>query len=257
MNGMGKFSDKRVLVTGGGTGIGREIAHAFLREGAQVVICGRRPGPLKAARDDVADLRDRVHMIECDISDPDDVAAMAGKIDKQLGGLDVLVNNAGIDERGTLEQVEIRTFDRVLSINLRGAFIVTQAMVPLLRKAGRGACILNISSSLGRSAEESSLAYCVSKAGLNMLTRCVALDLAGEGIRCNAIAPGVVDTPMQGRAKGELGYQEWRSQMEQLHPMKAVGLPKDISAAALFLCGPESDWVTGVILPVDGGISAR
>lgn len=254
---MGRFDRKRVLVTGGGTGIGREIAHAFVREGAEVVICGRRPGPLKAARDDVLELRDHVHMIECDISDPDDVAAMAAKVERLLGGLDVLVNNAGIDERGTLEELELRALDRVLSINLRGPAITTRAFLPLLRKSGRGACILNISSTLGSIAEESSVAYCISKAGLEMLTRCVALDVAPEGIRVNAIAPGVVDTPIQDRVKGELGYQEWRSQMEHLHPMQSIGRPKDVASAALFLCSPDADWLTGVILPVDGGMTAR
>jgi NAD(P)-dependent dehydrogenase (short-subunit alcohol dehydrogenase family) len=254
---MGQFDGKRVLVTGGGTGIGREIAHAFTRQGATVAICGRRPGPLKAARDDMAEARDRVHVIECDVSDPEDVAAMAAKVEKLMGGLDVLVNNAGVDERGRIEELELRAIDRVLSINLRGAVITTRAFLPLLRKAGRGACVLNISSTLGSMAEESSVAYCISKAGLEMLTRCVALDCAPEGIRVNAIAPGVVDTPIQDRIKGELGYQEWRSQMEHLHPMRSIGRPKDVASAALFLCGPEADWLTGVILPVDGGMTAR
>ncbi len=257
MHAMGRFDGKRVLVTGGGTGIGREIAGAFLREGAEVVICGRRPGPLKATRDDFHELRDHMRFIECDISDPEDVAAMVAKVEASPGGLDVLVNNAGIDERGTLEALELRALDRVLNVNLRGAMIMTRAFLPMLRKTGRGACILNISSTLGQIAEESSVAYCVSKAGLDMLTRCVALDCAADGIRVNAIAPGIVDTPMQNVAKGELGYQEWRVQMEHLHPMKAIGLPKDVAAAALFLCSPEADWMTGVILPLDGGMTAR
>ncbi|MBX3475538.1 MAG: SDR family oxidoreductase [Planctomycetes bacterium] len=254
---MGTFDGKRVLVTGGGTGIGREIAHAFVRQGADVAICGRRPGPLKAARDDEIARRDHMHIIECDVSDPDDVASMAARIEKSLGGLDVLVNNAGVDERGSLEQLELRAIDRVLNINLRGAIITTRAMLPLLRRSGRGACVLNISSTLGQIAEESSVAYCISKAGLEMLTRCVALDCAPDGIRVNAIAPGVVDTPIQDHVKGELGYQEWRSQMEHLHPMQSIGRPKDVAAAALFLCSPDADWLTGVILPVDGGMTAR
>jgi len=254
---MAKFHDKRVLITGGGTGIGRELVHRFLSEGARVVACGRRPGPLVSLQQEHAPLGPRLLTIECDICDPQDVAAMAKRVDGAMGGLDVLVNNAGVEERGKLDDLELRAWDRVMNVNLRGTFLVTQEFLPLLRKAGRGANVLNLSSSLGSVAEEGTLAYSVSKAGLEMMTRCCALDYAREGIRFNALAPGIIDTPMQDRSKGELGYQEWRSQMEQLHPLQSIGMPKDVSAAALFLCSAEADWITGVILPVDGGISAR
>lgn len=254
---MGKLDNKRVLVTGGGTGIGREITARFLAEGARVVICGRRPGPLKAAADELKQHEGRIQFIECDISDPDDVHGMAGKIEQLFGGLDILVNNAGIDERGSLAETDLRIFDRIMNVNLRGTFIVTREFMPMLQATGPGACVLNISSNLGQLAENSSLAYCISKAGLDMLTRCCAMDFAGAGIRFNAIAPGIVDTPMQNRAKGELGYQEWRSQMEHLHPLRSVGMPKDIASAAVYLCSADADWITGVILPVDGGMLAR
>lgn len=254
---MPRLAGKRALITGGGTGIGREIAHEFLQQGAKVVICGRRHGPLKATVDDLRPKFNDFHFVECDVSDPADVAELAAQVESKLGGLDILVNNAGLSERGTLESTELKVWDRVFNVNLRGVFVVTKTMLPLLRKAGRGAVVLNISSTLGQQAEEAQLSYAVSKAGLDMFTRACALDYAPEGIRFNAIAPGIIDTPMQDVAKGELGYQEWRSQMEQMHPMKAIGLPKDVAAAATFLCSPEADWLTGVILPVDGGLTAR
>jgi NAD(P)-dependent dehydrogenase (short-subunit alcohol dehydrogenase family) len=254
---MGKLDNKRALITGGGTGIGREIAARFLAEGARVIICGRRPGPLKTTADEFKQHEGKLHFIECDISDPDDVRTMADKVEQLFAGLDILVNNAGIDERGNLAETDLRTFDRVMNVNLRGTFIVTREFIPMLQTSGAGACVLNISSNLGQLAEHSSLAYCISKAGLDMLTRCCAMDYAGAGIRFNAIAPGIIDTPMQNRAKGELGYQEWRSQMEHLHPLRSVGMPKDIASAAIYLCSADADWITGVIMPVDGGMLAR
>ncbi|MCC6463730.1 MAG: SDR family oxidoreductase [Planctomycetes bacterium] len=253
----GKFDGKRVLITGGGSGIGREIARSFLEAGARVIICGRRHGPLKATVDELKAHAGNLHFVECDISDPDDVDALVKRTGELIGGLDILVNNAGITEQGTLDSTELRTFDRVMNVNLRGVFVVTKACLPLLRQAGRGSCVLNISSTLGQAAEEHTLVYSVSKAALDHFTRCCALDFAPEGIRFNAVAPGVVDTPMQDRVKGELGYQEWRHQMEQLHPLGSIGLPKDVAAAGLFLCSPDAEWITGVIMPVDGGITAR
>ncbi len=251
------FHGKRVLVTGGGTGIGREVAQAFLKQGARVVICGRRHGPLKDTVESQQPAFPDFHYVECDISDPEDVSELLEKVRQVLGGLDVLVNNAGVNERGNLEETTLKVWDRVMSVNLRGAFLVAQAVLPLLRESGRGANVLNISSNLGRQAEQHQLVYSASKAGLDMFTRCCALDYADEGIRFNTISPGVIDTPMQDTNKGELGYQEWRSQMEQLHPLRAIGLPKDVAAAALFLCSSDADWLTGVNLPVDGGMCAR
>lgn len=253
----GKLEGKRTLITGGGTGIGREIARCFLEQGAHVVICGRRHGPLKATVDELKPRFPGIHFVECDISDAEDVAALAARTQELLGGLDILVNNAGITERGNVESTSLKLWDRVLNVNLRGAFLVTQACMAMLKETGRGACVLNISSNLGRQAEQQQLAYSVSKAGMDMFTRCCALDYAGLGVRFNTISPGVIDTPMQDGNKGELGYQEWRSQMEQIHPLRAIGVPRDVAAAALYLCSADAEWLTGVNLPVDGGMCAR
>jgi NAD(P)-dependent dehydrogenase (short-subunit alcohol dehydrogenase family) len=251
---MGKrLQDKRVLVTGGGTGIGREIAHAFRDEGARVVICGRRHGPLKATAEE---LGESVQFVECDISDPADVNDLAARTKELLGGLDILVNNAGFAERGRLEDTTPKVWERMLAINLTGAYLVTNACLPMLKESAPGSNVLNISSTLGLRAEQHQLAYSVCKSGLNMFTRCCAVDYAETGIRFNAVCPGIIDTPMQDVSKGELGYQEWRAQMEQMHPLRAIGLPRDVAAAALFLCSQDADWMTGVILPVDGGITA-
>lgn len=252
-----KLKDKRVLVTGGGTGIGREIAQMFLDEGARVVICGRRHGPLKETVDDLKGAGREIHFVECDVSDPEDAQAMVEKAVELIGGLDVLVNNAGIYEGGNVEKASLKNWDQVMNVNLRGVFILTKLCMPHLKAAGRGSSVLNISSTMATQIEHQTLPYAVSKAGLETFTRCCAVDYGEVGVRFNAISPGVVDTPMQDHNKGELGYQEWRTAMERIHPMKAVGMPKDVAAAALYLSGPDADWMTGVILQVDGGLTAQ
>ena len=252
-----KLKDKRALITGGGTGIGREIAHTFLDEGARVVICGRRHGPLKETVEELAGEGREIHFIECDISDPEDTQAMIEKTIGLLGGLDILVNNAGIYEGGNVESASLKAWDVVMNVNLRGAFIATKLCLPHLKDAGRGSSVLNISSTMASQIEQQTLPYAVSKAGLEAFTRCCALDYGEAGIRFNAISPGVVDTPMQDHNKGELGYQEWRTAMERIHPLKSIGMPKDVAAAALYLSSADADWMTGVILQVDGGLTAQ
>jgi NAD(P)-dependent dehydrogenase (short-subunit alcohol dehydrogenase family) len=253
---MSKLAGKRALVTGGGTGIGRGIAQAFVENGARVVICGRRHGPLKSTVDELGQNGREVHFVECDVSDPQDIAELVSKTEALMGGLDILVNNAGIYEGGNVESAGVKEWDRTLSINLRGAFLLTKACMSHLRKAGRGANVLNISSTMAQHLERETLPYAVSKSALETFTRCCAIDYGEAGVRFNAIVPGVVDTPMQDRNTGEIGYQEWRSAMSNIHPLKAVGLPRDVAAAALFLCGPDAEWITGAILSVDGGITA-
>lgn len=252
---MAKLAGKRALISGGGTGIGRGIAQAFLENGAKVVICGRRHGPLKETVDELGKLG-TIHFIECDISDPADVKTLVEQAIKSLGGLDVLVNNAGIYEGGSLETVGLKEWDRTLSINLRGVFVLTKECLPHLKQSGRGACVLNISSTMARHLEQETLPYAVSKAALETFTRCCAIDFGEQGLRFNAIVPGVVDTPMQDFNKNEIGFQEWRSNMSHIHPLKTVGKPRDVAAAAVFLCGPDAEWITGAIMPVDGGITA-
>ena len=253
----GKLDKKRVLITGGGTGIGKAIASAFLAEGAGVVICGRRHGPLSSMVDDARTKYSDIHFIECDISDPADVKSLVDGAVEKLGGLDIVVNNAGIIEGGTVETTPVKIWDRVMAINLRGPYLLVRAAMPHLKDAGDGANVLNIGSNVGSQGVEDLMAYSISKAGLEMFTRTCALDYAVEGIRFNCIAPGVVDTPMQDRNKSELGYQEWRHQMEQMHPINAIGQPKDIARAAVFLCSNEADWITGEIMNIDGGLGAR
>lgn len=253
----GKLNDKRVLISGGGSGIGKAIAKAFLAEGAKVVICGRRHGPLNSTVEEFRTQYQNIHFIECDVSDSSDIDSLVKGSVEKLGGLDILVNNAAIIEGGTIETTSEKIWDRILDINLRGPFLLAKAAMPYLKESGRGANVLNIGSNTGHQGVEDLMAYSISKAGLEVFTRTSALDYAADGIRFNCIAPGVVDTPMQDRNKGELGYQEWRHQMEQMHPMQSIGRPEDIARAAVFLCSNDADWITGEIMNIDGGLGAR
>ncbi|MCC6575041.1 MAG: SDR family oxidoreductase [Planctomycetes bacterium] len=253
---MNRLKDRRALITGGGTGIGRAIAEVFTAEGCKVVICGRRHGPLAETMTTLLKNTKDAHFVECDIIDPNDVTDLAGQTQKLLGGLDILVNNAGIFEPGDIENTELASWDRVININLRGAFLVTKACMSMLRKSGKGN-VINISSSYGHKAEQDAMAYCISKAALDMFTRCGALDYAKAGIRFNAVSPAVIDTAMHDRDKAELGFQEWRNQMAYIHPLGTVGVPRDVAYAALFLASDDSAWITGTNLPIDGGVSAK
>ncbi len=251
-----RLKDRKALITGGGTGIGRAIAEVFTAEGAGVVICGRRHGPLAETLITLHKNTPNAHFVECDVMDPSDVAELATQTQKLLGGLDILVNNAGIFEPGDIENTELASWDRVMNINLRGAFLVTKACMGMLRKSGRGS-VINISSSYGHKAEQDAMAYCVSKAGMDMFTRCGALDYAKAGVRFNAVSPAVIDTAMHDTDKAEIGFQEWRNQMAYIHPLGTVGVPRDVAYAALFLAGDDAAWITGVNLAVDGGVSAK
>lgn len=251
-----RLKQKRALITGGGTGIGRGIAEAFVAEDTQVVICGRRHGPLAQSVEALRKVTPHAHFIECDITDPADVEALAKQTTKLLGGLDVLVNNAGIFEYGTAATTDLKIWDRVFSINVRGAFLVTQACLPMF-EGKRGCSVINISAAFGRVAEQDTLAYSCSKAALEMFTRCCAVDFGDKGIRFNTISPSVIDTPMQDRSKAELGIHEWRSQMAFLHPLTNVGTPRDVALAAVYLASDEAPFITGVNFPVDGGLTAK
>lgn len=251
-----RLKDKRVLITGGGTGIGRAIAEAFVAEGARVVICGRRPGPLQQAVEALNHVTPHAHFVECDVTDPEDVKALAARTSSLLGGLDVLVNNAGLFEPGTLETTELKIWDRVFNTNLRGAFLVTQACLPMLL-ARRGSCVLSVSAAHGKAADADKLAYSASKAALAMFSRCCAVDFGDKGLRFNTISPSVVDTPLHDRSKAELGIHEWRSQMAFLHPLTNVGMPRDVALAAVYLASDEASFLTGMDLPVDGGMTAK
>jgi len=245
---MNQFKDKHYVVTGGSSGIGLAIARSLSVQGAEVCIVGRRQEALDAA---VAALGGGLLSVQCDVGDEHQVEALAEAVGDRWSGLDGLVNNAGVAPMADLEATDPETWDECFRINTRGPFLVTRALLGLLRVAETPA-IVNISSTLAEKAIPGMVAYNSAKAALNQMTRSIALELAPK-IRVNAIMPAVVDTPIhssRGMSSAEV------QGMGGIHPLKRVGQPEDIAEMTVFLLSDAASWMTGAIIPVDGGMMA-
>lgn len=247
----GPLAGKRVLVTGASSGIGAATARLLLARGASVCATGRRADRLDPLRADSA----RPGALRTFTGDLTDAAFREGLVAGALrafGGLDGLVNAAGIIGFGDWSSTDLEAWDRMMDINLRSVFALTRLAIPPI-VASRGS-IVNVSSVTGIRAFPNVLAYCVSKAGLDQFTRCLALELAPSGVRVNAVNPGVVRTNLH-RAGGmeEARYAEFLEKSRATHPLGRVGEPQDVASAIVFLLSDESSWITGESLPVDGG----
>ena len=250
---MGLLRGKKAIVTGGGTGIGLAIARRFHEEGAHVVICGRREDRLRAAAKKISKTGRRVSWAGADVTVEEDVRRLARFAAGKTGRIDILVNNAGVMRFGSLAESGTETWDLLMQTNVYGPWRLMVAVLPYMRKAGGGS-IVNISSIAGIKAFPGVGLYCTSKAALQSLSRVMAMETAPENIRVNLICPAVVEdtelaVPIFGRGKVPAFYDAMRS----LHPLGRNGKPADIAEAALFLASEQSAWITGVILPVDGG----
>jgi len=236
------------VVTGGGRGIGLETASQLLAAGARVCLVGRRREPLEAA---AAALGDRAWAAPCDVSLPADTERLAAAVRERWGRLDGLVNSAGIAPMATLDDTDPDTWDRAFAVNARGPYLLCRALRPLLRE-GRSPAVVNVSSTLAEKPIPGMAAYNASKAALNQLTRSLALEWA-PAIRVNAVMPGVVDTPIH--ADRGLTEEQVRS-MGRIHPLQRIGRPGDVASMILFLLSDESSWITGAVIPIDGGMLA-
>ena len=249
-----RLKDKVALVTGSGRGIGESIARRFAQEGAQVWVADVDEA---AGRATAASLEGAMYA-QVDITDSRSVAALAGRIDERNGRLDILVNNAAILDMTPYQDLTIESFMRVHDVNLNGMVRVTLAMVPLMRKCVAGARILNIASVNGIRGSRDSLSYSTAKGGVINLTRCLASELAPDGINVNAIAPGFIRTRMSVLPDGSVEQEtDWFNYIYVKHrriPLAKGGVPDDIAGPALFFCSEDSRYVTGQILPVDGGM---
>ena len=253
---MTRLAGKVAIVTGGGSGIGRAIALAFGREGAKVAVAGRRKDALDSVVTELEQSGQQVMAVRCDVSQADDARSAVTKVEAQFGPLSILVNNAGILSVSTVETIDEAEWDRVMSINLKGPFLMSRAVLPSMRRAGKGA-IVNIGSVLGLVAMKQRAAYCASKGGVTMLTKAMALDHAHESIRVNCICPAIVETELvHGLFSNTREGRQVREVRMGTLPLGRFGMPGDIAELAVFLASDESSWITGTTIPADGGLTA-
>lgn len=251
---MARLQDKVAAVTGGGMGIGRAIAEAFAREGACVAVADIDDHAGLETVEAIRRAGGRASFIHTDVTDVRSVEGMRTHIVEAYGRLDILLCSAAIYTRGQdIVQIDAATFDRVMDVNLKGVFNCCKAAVPLMREAGGGS-IVNITSSVGwHSTGSQILAYATSKFAVTGLTKALAMDHLRENIRVNGIAPGPTDTPL---LRASRSPEELRA-FSDAQPIARLAAPEEIAAAAVFLASDEASFVTGVILPVDGGQTAH
>ena len=253
-----RMKDKVAIVTGAaprGDGLGNGMACAMMyaQEGAKVVLVNRKREKADALAEKIRADGGEAHVITCDVTDKDQVEAMVAETMDKYGRLDVLHNNAGIGGGGGLEKTDLPGWHKVIGLNMTGVMLCCQAAVPAMRTGGRGGSIINISSIAGATGllRESggALAYTATKAGLHGITMSVAADYAREQIRANTLVVGSVYTPMVAH-QGE----EARQRRAKMVPLQNEGTAWDVAYAATFLASDESRWITGIALPVDGGL---
>jgi NAD(P)-dependent dehydrogenase (short-subunit alcohol dehydrogenase family) len=243
------FEGKSVIVTGATSGIGHAVARAFRSNGARVAAIGRN----QVALDDrYATDGNEVLRISADVTDSEVMRHVIEDVIRTFGRLDVLVNAAGHISSGTIENTELGAWDALMNVNLRAPFRLMQLCTPhLIETKGN---IVNISSVTGLRSFPGVLAYCVSKAGLDQLTRCAALELAAKGVRVNAVNPGVVVTEIHKRGgMNEEDYAKFLEHSRTTHPLGRVGSPSEIADLVLFLASEKASWITGATYSIDGG----
>lgn len=243
---------KIALVTGASSGIGRATARAMAAARARVILTGRQAEALQTEVEHVVGAGGEAVAVAGDLRQDSDRMRIMSEAVLRFGGLDILVNAAGTIANGTIENTSLEDWRAMFEINLESVFVLMKLAVPFLEKS-KG-CIVNVSSVTGIRAFPNVLAYCVSKAGVDQLTRCAALELASKGIRVNAVDPGVVVTNLHRRSgMEEEKYQSFLVHSKTTHPLGRVGQPEDVAKLIVFLASDEASWITGASVPVDGG----
>ena len=242
--------NKRVaIVTGGGSGLGLAIAEKFTQAGIETIIVGRDQEKLKIAKEQLGNL---CHAIACDVSDLSSVPGFVIDVLKKFGQIDILVNNAGINMKKEITDVTDEDFQKVITTNLTAVFVMSREVIRHMQEKKAG-CIINISSMAAQYGLPKVIAYSASKTAIDGITRAMAVELGPKGIRVNAIAPGFIYSAMTAKALDS--DPERKAKVFNRTPMGHMGQPEDIGAAALYLASDAAKYVTGVVLPIDGGNS--
>lgn len=246
------MNEKVVIVTGASSGIGRSTALLFAKNGAQVIALGRNEKELAALRNEANSYEKKIKIHLTDLCETSQIERFVTDTASQFGQIDVLVNAAGIIFNGSIETTSLDDWDRMLSINLHSVFYLINKCVPLLEKTHGN--IVNVSSVAGTRAFPNVLAYCVSKAALDQMTRCAALELAPKNIRVNAVNPGVVVTNLHRRGgMQDKDYENFLEHSKSTHPLGRVGKPEEVAELIYFLASEKAAWITGATYEIDGG----
>jgi NAD(P)-dependent dehydrogenase (short-subunit alcohol dehydrogenase family) len=253
--------DGRVaLVTGGSRGIGLGAAQSLGRDGAFVTICSSRREHLDEGLAALAAAAIEADAVLADVSRPDDVDRLVEGVASKFDGIDILVNAAGIQRYGTVDETDERTWDEVMDINVKSMYLTCRRVVPQMRRKGGGS-IINVSSVQAYVSQRGAAAYVASKGAINALTRAMAVDHAHENIRVNVVCPGTIDTPMLRWAvdlfRGDRPPEDLIDEWGRSHPIGRIGQPGEVGDVIAFLAGPGGTFVTGADIKVDGGLTAQ
>ena len=253
-----RFEGKAVIVTGGGSGIGKATAERFLEEGARVAIFDVSK---KNGNEVLARLRKKgyeLYLFVGDVSKSSDVKRMVRAAKSKLGRIDVVFNNAGILVEGTVEKVSEKDWDRIMAINVKGVFLMCKEVIPMMLKQGKGV-IVNTASISGLVGDRDAIAYNASKGAVVLMTKCLALDYALKNIRVNCVCPGEIETPMfhQEARSRNMPIDKYRKVLCEVHPIGRLGDPKEVANAVLFLASDDASFITGTAFAIDGGYTCQ
>ena len=255
-----KLKDKTAIITGGGTGIGKATALLFAEEGASVVITGRTEKTLVDAAEEASERNLKIDYIVMDVSKEEDCKNAIKYVVKKYGRVDIVFNNAGVIYQAKTHETETELWDETFDVNVRGTYFMSKLAIPYMLENGYG-CIVNNSSILGLKGSMGGFAaYCASKGAVNQLTRSMALEYADKGIRVNAICPGTAYTPMVDGMFEVVGGGNKKAAEElyvSVHPIGRLAQVEEMAHAVLFLCDDNVSFMTGAMLSVDGGLSAK
>lgn len=251
---MHRLANKRALITGGASGIGRAAALLFAREGAAVTIADLDALHAEAAAAEIRQQGGQAQAVACDVSRAADCQQAVQRAAEAFGGLDIVLNSAGIIVRRSVVDLDEASWDRVMDVNAKSVYLICKYAIPVMQ-AGGGGSIINIASGWGLVGGPDAAAYCASKGAVVLLTKAMAIDCGPLNIRVNCLCPGDVDTPMLRAEAAQLGVDEARFLRESGagRPLGRIGTPQEIAQAALFLASGESTFITGAALVIDGG----